>query len=216
MKHTRKEYGDYFCIAVAGYPEGHPNTIHKVEDEAALTETEKGRAVSMPDGLHVCSDADFAKEMAYLKSKVDAGAELIITQMFFDVGVFVAFKKACEEAGITVPILPGIMMLQNAGGFDRMTAMCKTRVPPELKEGLDKVRADAAEVRTYGIAEGIRTCKALLEAGAVGLHLYTLNQAKATHDILLALGKSTDEYDEVAKAEEAAKAAVKAMAAGTS
>lgn len=91
VKHIRKEYGDYFCLAVAGYPEGHPNMIHKVEDESALTATEKARAVAMPDGLHVCSDADFAKEMEYLKAKVDAGADLIITQMFFDETVFIAF-----------------------------------------------------------------------------------------------------------------------------
>lgn len=72
---------------------------------------------------------DYANELAYLKSKVDAGGELIITQMFFDVAVFLAFVEDCRAVGITVPIMPGLMVIQAYGGFKRMAAFCKSRVP---------------------------------------------------------------------------------------
>lgn len=108
VQHIRKLYGDFFGISVAGYPEGHPTVIKPVADLGReLTETEKGRLVTTPEGDFVCSDADFDNELAYLKKKVDAGADFIITQMFFDTEVFIAFVSACRAAGITVPIMPG-------------------------------------------------------------------------------------------------------------
>ena len=108
VKHIRKLHGDYFGISVAGYPEGHPTVIKPVADLGRdLSESERGRVVTTPEGDFVCSDADFAAELAYLRSKVDAGADFIITQMFFDVDVFIAFVAACRAAGITVPIMPG-------------------------------------------------------------------------------------------------------------
>ena len=109
VKHIRKLHGDYFGISVAGYPEGHPTVINAVAGRE-LSDAEKGRVVSLPDGDFVCSDADFEKEIAYLKQKVDAGADFIITQMFFDTEVFIAFVAACRAAGITVPIMPGVFL----------------------------------------------------------------------------------------------------------
>lgn len=169
-----------------------------------MTETERGRCVEMEDGVYVCSDADFAAELAYLKQKVDAGAEFIVTQvrgalarptrrhsavsrwawfsaclsraqMFFEVSVFTAFVKACREVGINCPIIPGIMLVQNAGGFSRMTAFCKSRVPAELKAQVEAA-ADAKAVRAVGIAWATAMCKQLVEEARVpGLHFYTLN-----------------------------------------
>jgi len=84
VKYIRKEHGDYFSITVSGYPEGHPNAIQLVADESKLTETEKGRLIRDRKGqVMVCHDEDFKKEIAYLKAKVDAGAQVIITQLFF-------------------------------------------------------------------------------------------------------------------------------------
>ena len=121
--HIRQKHGDFFSIAVAGYPEGHPDSMQEVEDLERLSQTEQGRASRRGS---VCLDADFKSELEYLKSKVEAGADVIITQMFFDPEVYATFVSSCREHGITVPILPGIMCLNSYGGFVRMTNVMLT------------------------------------------------------------------------------------------
>ncbi|KAA0150868.1 hypothetical protein FNF29_04982 [Cafeteria roenbergensis] len=202
-KHIVKTYGkDQFCISTAGYPEGHPGAIKKVAEGQELSDKEKRRVVSLEDGDYVCSDADFAKEMEYLKAKVDAGASLIITQMFFDVDVFADFLEACKEYGITVPVIPGLMLVQNAGGFGRMTAFCKTRVPTSIREGLEAVKEDDAAVKQFGIDLGAKMCEQLMALGCKGLHFYTLNLEKVTFGVMRKLGL----FDEDAAAAAAAAA----------
>merc|ERR1712038_1146464 len=114
---------------------GHPDNIEIVEGGvAALTPAEARRArivkdeATGKDVVSVCRDANYKKEMIYLKEKVDAGAEFVITQMFMDAQVYLDFLAACKDYGITVPIVPGIMCLNTFGGFQRMTALCKTRL----------------------------------------------------------------------------------------
>ena len=80
-------------------------------DSAGLSETEKQRVVQVGRDLFVCRDEDFADEMAYLKRKVDAGAKMIVTQMFYDADVFLQFVQACRDYDITVPVIPGIMCI---------------------------------------------------------------------------------------------------------
>ena len=157
--HMRKEYGDFFHISVAGYPEGHPNAITKVADPSTLSESEKTRLVTRPDGDWVCRDADYAGELAYLKKKVDAGADMIITQMFFDSNVFLKFVKDCRAAGIQVPIQPGIMLVQSYVGFMRMTELCKSRVPLAVAAALEEVKDSDADVKKVGLQLGLRMCK---------------------------------------------------------
>ena len=146
VKFIRSEYGSEFGISVAGYPEGHPNAIVELKDgDSAITATERLRVSEAPDKngtlrRYVCRDEAYAAEIAYLKEKVDAGADFVITQMFFDTDVFVQFCKDCVTAGITAPIVPGVMCINNYGGFFRMTGFCKTRVPTNLKEDMEKVR----------------------------------------------------------------------------
>lgn len=193
VKHIRANYGDYFCISVAGYPEGHPNVINAVEDESALTESEQTRVVRNEDGVFVCSDADYERELAYLKSKVDAGADFIITQMFFEVAVFDKFVNDCRAVGITCPIMPGIMLIQSYGGFKRMTKLCKSRVPQQLHDDLDAIpkedaKAHEAAVKAYGVAHGVKVCEELLRLGHKGLHLYTLNLEQVCYGVLEELG----------------------------
>lgn len=130
--------------------------------------------------------------MAYLKSKIDAGADMIITQMFFDVPVFNAFVAACRAIGINVPVVPGIMLLQAAGGFKRMTRFCKSRVPQSLLDQLAEVEGDDAKVKELGIDFGTKMCQDLLASGAPGLHLYCLNLEKVTNGILKNLGRFTE------------------------
>jgi methylenetetrahydrofolate reductase (NADPH) len=186
VKFIREEHGDYFCLSVAGYPEGHPDTIvHVGDDEAALSPSERTRCkiTVEPDGakkVYVCPDASFKLELDYLKRKVAAGADVIITQMFFDASTYGAFLRECRAAGITVPVVPGIMLVQAAGGFRKMTTMCKTRVPGEVHAAVDARADDDAELKSYGVDLGVAMSHQLLAYGAPGLHFYTLNLEKST------------------------------------
>jgi methylenetetrahydrofolate reductase (NADPH) len=191
VKHIRKTHGDHFGISVSGYPEGHPDNIKPVKDLGrALSASEQKRVMRTAEGEEcVCSDEDYAVELKYLKEKVDAGGEVIITQLFYDVEVFIQFAKDCKAAGIHAPILPGIMIIQAYGGFKRMTGFCKTRVPAELEKKMEAMKDDAEAVKEFGIEFGADLCRALLKSGlAPGLHFYTLNLEKSTLGIMAKLG----------------------------
>jgi methylenetetrahydrofolate reductase (NADPH) len=193
VEYIRREHGDYFHIAVAGYPEGHPDKIlleSRSFDE--LSDAEKRRCSwhVNEEGerqLYVCNDEDFGKEMEYLKAKVDAGSDMIITQMFFDTEVFGDFVTTCRAYGIEVPIVPGIMCINNKGGFQRMTAFCRSRVPQALRERIEACEDDDA-AKLAGIEEGTRMCQELIALSAPVLHFYTLNLEKVTVGILENLG----------------------------
>merc|ERR1719191_1948100 len=158
VTYIRKEYGDYFCIAVAGYPEGHME----------------------------CESRDM--DIVRLKEKIDAGGELIVTQLFYDNNEFESFKRKCLNAGITVPILPGMMPIQSFGGFNRMTSLCKTKVPPEIHARLEPVKENEEGVKDVGVQLCIEQCKELLEKGTPGLHFYTLNLETSVCRIIEGLG----------------------------
>merc|ERR1719399_132309 len=121
VKYIRQEFGDYFCIGVAGYPEVH------LESESA------------------------EDDLKHLKEKIDAGGDLIVTQLFYDNQEFLKFVKKCRELGITVPILPGIMPIQSYSGFKKMTSLCKTKVPDHINEGLEPLEDDEQKVKDYGV-----------------------------------------------------------------
>ena len=190
IKFVKKSVGNKFSLSCAGYPEGHPQRIQKASGLGRpLTKTEENRASFDPTTkeVFVCTDEDFELELAYLKEKVDAGAEYIITQMFFDVQVYFDFVDACRRVGITVPILPGIMCITSVPGFFRMVAFCKTRVPQSLHDAMKKLEAtdDTEQVKQFGIAFGIDMCKRLLDAKkSFGLHFYTLNLEPVVDGIL--------------------------------
>ena len=194
VRHIRREYGDLFCISVAGYPEGHPSVIKKVAEGETLSAAEQRRVVTLEDGAHVCHDADYAAELAYLKSKVDAGADMIVTQMFFDVEVFVQFVADCRAVGISCPILPGIMVIQNYGGFNRMIGFCKSRVPQKLRLEIDAVKDDDAAVKALGAREAAAMGRRILDSGTCGkgLHFYCLNMEEVTLAALDILGLKRD------------------------
>ena len=188
VKFIRAEHGDFFHLSVAGYPEGHPNSISVLEDTSGLSESELARCarfvnVDGKEELYVCKDADFEKEMEYLKQKIDAGGDCIITQLFFDTDVFTTFVEKCRAAGITVPIIPGIMCCSSKGGFGRMTKFCKTRVPADLQQQVDNVVEDA-DMKAVGISYGTALCKKLLDTGTPGLHFYTLNAGAVTDAVM--------------------------------
>ncbi|GMH53260.1 hypothetical protein TrRE_jg1648 [Triparma retinervis] len=200
VKFIRKEFGNEFGISVAGYPEGHPNAISVIEEggEKELTEKEKLRCSTTKDPLTsksktcVCYDADYASEMDYLKAKVSAGADFVITQMFFDAEVFKTFVADCREWGIDVPIVPGIMCINNYGGFFRMTGFCKTRVPQSVVTKMEAIKNDDAALKEYGIKFGTEMCMSLVQQGAPCVHFYTLNLEKVVYGILDGLGWTTE------------------------
>ncbi len=143
-----------FCVGVAGYPEGHP--------ECSSQET--------------CID--------YLKVKVDAGADYIITQMFFDVEKFLEFRDAAVKSGISVPIIPGMMPVSRCGQVDFLIRQMGISIPKKFRKELDDNRQDAAAVRNICFEHDAATAKKLLASGVPGLHFFTMNHPEATEKIL--------------------------------
>ncbi len=140
-----------FGLAVAGYPEKH---------------------IEAPE-----MDTDLAN----LKRKVDAGADIIITQLFFNNDYYFDFVKRVREIGISVPVIPGIMPILSAKQIKRITSMCGTSIPDELKQKLDAATDDDDKARDIGIEQCIQQSKELLAGGVPGIHFYVLN--KSTHMI---------------------------------
>jgi methylenetetrahydrofolate reductase (NADPH) len=149
-----------FCLAAACYPEKHLE------------------ASSMDDDL------------AHLREKVDAGADFLITQLFFDNAVYFDFVRRARAAGINVPIVAGIMPITDLSQIERFTRRCGASIPAALHELLEPYREDPAKVESLSIEYAIRQCRELLDAGAPGVHFYTLNRSRATRDILTALRSS--------------------------
>jgi methylenetetrahydrofolate reductase (NADPH) len=153
----RSRFGARVCLAAAGYPEGH------VE----------------------CRDLDL--DIAYLAAKVKAGADFLITQLFFDNRYYFEFVRRARAAGITVPIVPGLMPIGNLAQIERFTKMCGATIPPALFAKLDGCRDDPAAVAALGVAHATAQAAELLSEGAPGIHFYTLNLSPASRVVLTAL-----------------------------
>jgi methylenetetrahydrofolate reductase (NADH) len=140
-----------FGIGVAAYPEGHPATPNRLD------------------------------EMDHLKAKVDAGADYICTQLFFDNRDYYDFCERCELSAIKVPIIAGIMPITSLAGMRRMAQLAAgTRFPGRLLRAVQLASHDPAEVERTGIEWATEQCRDLLDAHVRGIHFYTLNQSKAT------------------------------------
>jgi len=126
-------------------------------------------------------------DLAWTRAKVESGAGFLTTQLFFESDRYVQFVGRAREAGISVPIVPGIMPITNLGQIERFTKMCGAELPTELRMRLQRCGDDAAAVMATGIEHAITQCRELLEAGAPGLHFYTLNKSHATRSILAAM-----------------------------
>jgi len=131
-----------------------------------------------------------ALDLKRLKEKVDAGADLVITQFFYDVDRFEAFAAKCREVGIpaSVPILPGYLPIQNYKSFTKFTQWCKTAVPAHITSALERIKDDDERVKAFGVEEGIRVSQRLLQAGHKTLHYYSMNLAEAVTSIIEGLG----------------------------
>jgi len=147
-----------FEIGVAGFPEGHPGTQNRLT------------------------------EMDYFKSKVDAGADYICTQLFFDNHDFFDYRDRCALHGIDLPIVAGIMPITTLSGMKRMADLAAgSRFPAKLLRALNEAGDDANAIRQAGIDYAISQCQELIDGGVSGLHLYTLNKSGATREIASAL-----------------------------
>ncbi|MCE9590216.1 MAG: methylenetetrahydrofolate reductase [NAD(P)H] [Planctomycetes bacterium] len=148
-----------FGIGVAGFPEGHPATPNRL------------------------------LEMDHLKAKVDAGADYICTQLFFDNRDFYDFRERCDLAGVRVPIIAGIMPITSAPGMRRMAELAGgARFPAALLRSVARCGDDADAVKRVGVHWATEQCRALLDHHVRGIHFYTLNKSDATRNIYQSLG----------------------------
>ncbi|EPQ56800.1 hypothetical protein GLOTRDRAFT_105411 [Gloeophyllum trabeum ATCC 11539] len=157
VRHIRKEYGDYFGIAVAGFPQH----------------------VRLPPD-------EFEFELKCLKNKIDEGVDFIMTQMFYDVDIFIDWVKAVRAYGITIPIVPGVNPIQTWNGFMKSTALARTTIPQWLLDLLEPHKNNDEKVREIGVKVVADMCRKILQAdiGIRGFHFYTMNLEKATRMLL--------------------------------
>ena len=134
--------------------------------------------------IHATSAED---DLRFLKAKVDAGAQFLITQMFFDNRFYFEFVERARAIGIDVPIIPGVMPILSLDGIKRMTELSAAALPVGLERELEARRGDDEAVAEFGVAYATLQCAELLAAGAPGVHFITLNRSPATRAILSAL-----------------------------
>jgi len=154
----KQEHGDHFVVCVAGYPTGHPE----------------------------CSS--YQNDLLHLKEKCDAGADFIITQLFFTADTFIQYVNDCRKIGITIPIIPGILPIQAYQSLRHIVKLSKLEVPTDIIDTITPIKDNDEAVRNYGVHQAVEMCKVLLNSGFYGLHFYTLNREVAVVDILKQLG----------------------------
>jgi methylenetetrahydrofolate reductase (NADPH) len=152
-----RERGHDFCLVGGGHPEGHPE----------------------------CRDRELS--VRHLQAKVDAGLDVVITQLFYDNADYFAFVERARRLGIRVPLVPGIMPITNWPQIERITALSGNQVPAALRTALERVRDDEQAAMAVGVEWATRQCAELLRAGAPGIHFYTLNRSPATRAIFESL-----------------------------
>jgi methylenetetrahydrofolate reductase (NADPH) len=141
-----------------------------------------------PEG-HTACKAGKSADWEHLKTKVDAGADFVLTQLFFDNADFFEFRDhVAGKLGVRVPIVPGVISILNAAQIIRFTQLCGSKIPPGLRAKLDALGTDEAAATEFGIEYATRQCEELLKAGVPGLHFYTLNKAGSTIRVLKNLG----------------------------
>jgi len=159
VKFIRSEFGDHFTLGVVGY-------------------------------LMASSDVQsYEEDLKHLKAQVDAGADLIITQMFFEVKTFIKFVEDCQRYGINVPIIPAIFPIQNFNSLRQLKRLSRVEIPQWLLDTLTSMKDDSTAVMNYGISYAAEMCQQLFESGYVhGLHFYTLNRETSITEILKRAG----------------------------
>lgn len=138
-----------------------------------------------PEGHLECDTRD--ADLENTRRKVDAGAEFLITQLFFDNAFYFHYVERARAAGITVPIVPGIMPITSFSQIERITRMCGATVPMKLRLALEKRKDDPEAILQLGVAHATVQCVELIKAGVPAIHFYTLNRSRASRMIVTAL-----------------------------
>ncbi len=154
----RQLTGEHFHIDIAAYPEIHP------ESDSVDT------------------------EIRFFKQKVDAGANSAITQYFYNADAYFRFRDLCDKAGITIPIVPGIMPITNYRGLKRFSDLCGAEIPRWIEKQLQACEAEPDTLKVFGAEVVTELCQRLLQGGAPGLHFYTMNQSLPTMKVWENLG----------------------------
>jgi methylenetetrahydrofolate reductase (NADPH) len=150
-----KDHGS-FSIGTAGFPEGH---------------------VACKEGKHA--------DWGHLREKIQAGADFVLTQLFFDNADYFEFRDyLTQKLGVNVPLIPGIIPILNAGQITKFTQLSGAKIPAALKASLDKLATNDEAAAEFGIEYATRQCEELLRTGVPGLHFYTLNKARSTVQVL--------------------------------
>jgi len=163
VAYIRETTGDHFSIEVAAYPEFHP-------------QAPSARA-----------------DLDNFRRKVEAGANGAITQYFYNPDAYLRFVDSCERLGLTLPIVPGIMPITNHTQLARFSDMCGAEIPRWIRKRLEGFGDDLAAIRAFGHDVTVELCRRLLETGAPGLHVYTMNRAGPTVALWEALGLPNSE-----------------------
>lgn len=150
----REQFQDYFSLSVAGFPEGHQLCPYREKD------------------------AD------YLKLKIDAGADFVVTQLFFNNQDYFDYIERLRCRGVTVPVIPGILPVTNFDALMRFTAMCGATVPGDVQAIFEPLKNDPEATMAAGINLCVQQCRDLIDGGAPGLHFYTLNKIQPIQDIV--------------------------------
>ena len=154
IAHIRRHFDADFGIAGACYPEGHTES------------------------------PSLESDIAYARMKQDLGADFLITQLFYDNAHYYALRERAAAAGVTIPIIPGVLPILNTPQIRRFTALCGAAIPPELDAQLERYADDHRAVRSIGIEYAARQAQDLWDHGAPGIHFYVLNRAYSVSRIL--------------------------------
>ena len=158
VEFIRRITGEHFHIDIAAYPEIHP--------ESDTVDT----------------------EIKFFKQKVNAGANSAITQYFYNADAYFRFRDLCDKAGITIPIVPGIMPITNYKGLKRFSGLCGAEIPRWIEKQLQACEAEPDTLKAFGEEVVTDLCQRLLQGGAPGLHFYTMNQSLPTMKVWKNLG----------------------------
>ncbi len=142
------------CLGVAGYPEKHPEAKNLQED------------------------------IGHLKEKVEAGADYVVTQLFFDNNHYFDFKEKCEQKGIKAPIIPGIMIISSYKSLKKMTQICGASIPEKLLQKIEKHKDDKKSIQQIGVEHALVQCSELKKSDIPGLHFFVMNQSGPITQVL--------------------------------